>query len=521
MGASILALIGVLVTRILGPSDLWDKAQPKTVSYTTDIIVHGGDRWILPLERDTNAATKPPLYNWIAVPMVHLLGFSSEIAHKFPSVLSVCVCWLIVVRIGREQFGDKIGWMAGLCFVTNSTIFKLGYLARPDMLLVLWVLLAWFASTRLLLETQPGSVVNERRVTLDRIIFWTAIALAGLTKGPILFIPLLYAVIASRMIGGSFRAFNVMRWWWGGPFVIIVCGAWVYGVWRINPEHLFGVLWKGELVDRFTGDKFDINDYGTWGWFKTLPFMSVYFLARFLPWSPFAIFSMMRVWSRHSEIQRPIGHGDAESRETKEQWRWLFAASILIVLTIIIFSLSMGKRADYLAICYPQAAILAAWGIQTGWTFKSRVAIGIAPTLASLTFAIMVWVNLDQSKAPSPDFARGITRFIDECTAEIKTDPLPIPCCWMGTTQLQAMLGLSQGPELIKAGDLIRAGQSFRVFLAWRALKPKEYMDRIHQAYPEVKVEEVVRSEDLPFAKGWVGRISMYQITPLAPEHAP
>ena len=45
------ALVVLFVGRVLGPSDLWDQTQPKTVSYTTDIIVHGGSHWILPIER--------------------------------------------------------------------------------------------------------------------------------------------------------------------------------------------------------------------------------------------------------------------------------------------------------------------------------------------------------------------------------------------------------------------------------------------------------------------------------------
>ena len=49
-----------------------DQAQPKTVSYTTDIIANG--RWILPIELGEHKATKPPLYNWLAAPAVKALS---------------------------------------------------------------------------------------------------------------------------------------------------------------------------------------------------------------------------------------------------------------------------------------------------------------------------------------------------------------------------------------------------------------------------------------------------------------
>src|SRR4051812_48886443 len=118
MICSMAALIISLTLRVLGPSDLWDNTQPKTVSYTTDILVHGGNHWILPvdyaLEHGAEPATKPPLYNWIAAPLVSALGFNSEIAHRSPSILAFVLCWLCVVRVGRNIDPDprgSLGWL--------------------------------------------------------------------------------------------------------------------------------------------------------------------------------------------------------------------------------------------------------------------------------------------------------------------------------------------------------------------------------------------------------------------------
>src|SRR5688572_30822432 len=96
--SAIAMLIAMMTLRYLGPSDLYDQTQPKTMSYTTDIIVHGGSHWLLPFERGELPATKPPLYNWLAAPAVKWLGFNSEIAHKLPSIAAMLACWLIIVR---------------------------------------------------------------------------------------------------------------------------------------------------------------------------------------------------------------------------------------------------------------------------------------------------------------------------------------------------------------------------------------------------------------------------------------
>ena len=147
------ALLWAVIGRVTGPSDTWDQRQPRTVSYTTDMLVNGGRHWILPVEAGRQPATKPPLYNWLAAPVVALAGFSSEVAHKFPSLAAICVCWLAMVRLGRwldPAGGGSLGWVAGMMFVANYAVFKLGYLARPDMLLVMWLLGGWMSATAVL-----------------------------------------------------------------------------------------------------------------------------------------------------------------------------------------------------------------------------------------------------------------------------------------------------------------------------------------------------------------------------------
>ena len=73
-----------LAARIAGPSDLYDNEQPKTVAYTMDIVVHG--RAIMPYDMKGRAPHKPPLYNWLAVPVVGGLGVYEQWAFALPSV---------------------------------------------------------------------------------------------------------------------------------------------------------------------------------------------------------------------------------------------------------------------------------------------------------------------------------------------------------------------------------------------------------------------------------------------------
>ena len=92
---AVAALLCVLAARILGPSDAWDQTQQTTIAYTTDMLVNG--RWVVPADRNGKPATKPPLYNWMAAPAVAASGYSSELAHKLPSVIGLGLCFVAVV----------------------------------------------------------------------------------------------------------------------------------------------------------------------------------------------------------------------------------------------------------------------------------------------------------------------------------------------------------------------------------------------------------------------------------------
>ena len=61
-----------------------------------------------------------------------------------------------MVRLGRGVFAQPgIPWLAGSVMLLNHSMFKQGYLARPDMLLTLWILIGWIAATSIFLSAEP------------------------------------------------------------------------------------------------------------------------------------------------------------------------------------------------------------------------------------------------------------------------------------------------------------------------------------------------------------------------------
>jgi len=501
--ASITALIAALGLRAAGPSDLWDQVQPRTISYTTDIIVHG--RWVLPMERGARPATKPPLYNWIAVPAVVALGFPSEIAHKMPSVLAALACWLLVVRFGRARLGADVGWLAGLMFVANYTIFKLGYLARPDMVLCAWLLLGWVSVTALLVDETTAGTRSARwgRAAL----FWLCFGMAGLTKGPPALLLPLYAVIAARLVAGRWSAVHRTGWWWGAPLGLAMIGAWLYGVWRVDPAHLREELWFAEVYGRASGVGPEGDQRGPIGLLATAPNMVFYFVIRFLPWSVAAVLAVATLWTR-----------GAAGREGARRWRTLgergailHGAAIFVVLVILFYTASAGKRADYAAPAFAPGALLAAWWVRERFG-RVRLTIGAGV----VTMAVLAVDNGRQPLAPAPGFGDAIRAFAIQAEPILRTDPRPTAFYWTGDGAIQALLGYSQVDSMESVVELIDSGQPFRVVGGIRT-NASQIDAWLRRNWKVGTVTPRVQSALLPRAARWPGQITVYDVEPPDP----
>ncbi|MEM7808859.1 MAG: phospholipid carrier-dependent glycosyltransferase, partial [Planctomycetota bacterium] len=272
---ALVTLLVLLSCQWLFTADLYFKDQPKTVSYTADIVLHG--RLALPRDMLHQPATKPPLYNWIGSVAVIVTGSWHPFVLKLPSVLGAVgtagvLAWLV------RRFGGSwtLASLAAVLWLNNRTAVDLAFRARPDMLQAFFLTAAFAVACVLLLP-------NERP-TRDRwwaFAFWASVSAAALTKGPMALLAIAFGLLLPLTLGrpGDVRRLRPLI---GLPLCLLPVGAWLLAAWMTDADHVRRVLLGAELVDRIgtaTPEGFAKPWWQGWTWFAS----------KTLAWVPFTL----------------------------------------------------------------------------------------------------------------------------------------------------------------------------------------------------------------------------------------
>ncbi|MGB7160782.1 MAG: glycosyltransferase family 39 protein [Tepidisphaeraceae bacterium] len=457
----------VLAARIAGPSDIHDKSQPKTVAYTADMVLHG--RWVLPRDMVGGPARKPPMYNWIGAPFVAAFGFDEWVL-KMPAILGgVATLGLVVFmtrRMLRAQdapscatsapphlaeekpatildYGARplpevgfdedavraTAWLAGIIWLACYPTFSLIYIARPDMPLVAFLTGAWVLATIALTQKpdeSSGETPKPRKQQTWKLAlgFWLCVSGAALTKGPPALLPIIYAIVAARLIGGRWSSLRRLHFEWGLPLLVVLFGGWVWGAWRSNPTHFWDVLVGEEVTSRFSEGE-PLDPYRV---HKPFWLTFTWFTLKFAPWSILSGLVLLLIPPR-----RWLNHA-------------MTPAMLWLAVVLIFFAIPEGKRIDYLAPAYPAAAAMAAYALvvllrraRLGATWAGALGVGLA-----LWFTYYQWRLSPEAVGRSGDnvkvFARDVRKVVGPDQRIVFTE--------LGFHPLQTLIGIHETDPL-------------------------------------------------------------------------
>jgi 4-amino-4-deoxy-L-arabinose transferase-like glycosyltransferase len=295
----------------LAPADLELQDQAKVALYVLSVL---DGEWLLPRAQGA-PATKPPLYPWLAA-VASLPSGPGDASVRAPSVVAMLGVALLGFALGRRLYGTSAALIGVALLATTVHVSKLAYFARSDMLLSLWVALAFaaYAAGR-------------------SAVFWLALALGTLTKGPVGFAIPLAGVALDAAFRRDLDGIRSLRPGRGLCLLAALVALWAAPVWLHHADEVRRVMIQRELVDRIAGA-------GAQAQAKHHPpcYLIPYLVLRLLPWSPLI----------------PLGWALREARRAGQLLGgWLLGG-------LVIVSLPAAKRPDYLMPLYPAAALLAA-----------------------------------------------------------------------------------------------------------------------------------------------------------------
>ncbi len=315
----------VLAFRLSGPEDLDDSDQAKQAMYALDVRENGN--WILPQERGTLPASKPPLYAWLAAVASLPWTAPSALACRVPSVLASIALVLLVLALAEERFGARAGLYAAWLLACTHTVVNLSVHVRPDVLLALLGTAALFALHRAELGRPRGTAP----------LLWLSCALGVLAKGPLgLLVPLGGALALCRSPLGRAELRRLVASRWALWLLLPLC--WALLAYLVGGSQYVTETVLGETVDR-------AHAIGTRPGHQTaIPGQLIgHFLVKGLPISLLGLPALARIATREGRARDP----------------WLLLPCAGFGVGLVLVSLSRGQRQDDLLPFLPAAAVAA------------------------------------------------------------------------------------------------------------------------------------------------------------------
>lgn len=326
--------------------------------------------WFVPHRAAQIYADKPPLFMWAVAFFTWLTG-RPEIALYLPGLLSAATITAVLYDLGSRLWNRQTGRHAALLFLATYQTYSILRTGQIDSFLCLWTALGFYGLVRHLL--------------LGPAWRWfylgcAAMGLGIISKG-VGFVPALMLIPYAYAVRKGWHGVVAMpgqagRWALGLLAVLLACCLWllpmVISVWRDGgPE---GFAYIREILLHQTA-----NRYAS-AWDHREPFW--YFLVKVIPqyWLPLvlALPWLIPAWRR--QLQKRDGR--------------VLVLLGWVLLVLLFFSLSSGKRKIYIFPALPGLLLIAAplvpWLLRRWFgdrVWARRVFMGVTAAWFSLWFA--------------------------------------------------------------------------------------------------------------------------------------
>ena len=273
---------------------------------------------------------------------------------RIPSLIAAVCSVLLTASIGATLFGPETGLFAALLLSVSVLMTAEARMATIDSCLLTTVLLAQFA----LLRLWPGPPrsgppkLGEAAATPAPVwaatLFWAALGLGLMLKGPVILIPGFGTPIALAVTSRSIAWWKRLRPAWGVPLMLAIVLPWCVAIWVVS---------DGTFFSKAVGTNF-LGKVASGQQAHGLPpgYHLLVFAIAFWPGSLLAAAAIPFVWLR----------------------RRIPAVKFLLCWIIphwLVFELIATKLPHYVLPVYPAIAILTAASLTApeGWLWPRRM----------------------------------------------------------------------------------------------------------------------------------------------------
>ena len=243
---SLLALVALAAVTLcfrLGSLPFVGADEPRYARVAEEM--HAAGRWVTPLLQNRPWLEKPPLYYWITIPFVAVLG-PGETAARLGPVLSGLAALLATLWLGRRLFGPEAGFYAALILATSVGFVAFGRSASTDMPLAACLTVA--------LSLLGAAAVEPTFPRLGVALACVFLGLAVLAKGPVALV--VAAGAAALFWWLDEREGTLARWRLplGVPILAVVALPWFVLVLREQGFAFIAVFFVNHHLARFVSD---------------------------------------------------------------------------------------------------------------------------------------------------------------------------------------------------------------------------------------------------------------------------
>jgi 4-amino-4-deoxy-L-arabinose transferase-like glycosyltransferase len=290
-------------------------------------MVLSGD-YLTPVFHEKKRFAKPILYYWQVALSYKIFGVSLVSARLWSVVLGTLSA-LLVFLLGRRLLSTPAAMLATLILPSLYLHFQISRWATTDMTLNFFILCAFYFFIK--------AFQGESHRTRNYLLFYFAMALGFLAKGPpALLIPAL-TITALLFIRGDWKRFGEMRLLSGLVILLLVDVPWFAAMFALHGDEFMNHILGSELRDRIV---------------HQTPFSFYYlgvFVRYYLPWSLFLIVALAAL--THNFKARILSFFD------KDNYALLFCF-LWILIPLLLFTAFRIEHSRYMLPASPAVALI-------------------------------------------------------------------------------------------------------------------------------------------------------------------